>query len=732
MSQRFFKNRNYHSASFKDLIDARETYHEHLAHLENVKATAVGKYRIRESELNDDDTLKSEYKNEKVKKNREPKTLENTRVTKWSWPCVLVFVDEWKDENEFCENPDQIVPRLLYLSDGRVVRTCTILIDDKEVPPPALDDLRFPSELIGGGYPIVTKVQGDEHVASVGCLVSDGDLYYALTNKHVTGEAGREIVSYFKGEEYRVGISSPKQISKCKFNDIYPNWPVSHTLCNLDVGLIKIDDISQWTAQVFGIGEIGEPINLHSDTITLELIGCPVKAFGSASGLIEGEIQALFYRYNSIGGLDYVADILIGQRSKSNKPLNTTHGDSGTLWFWDSDAEKDNTEKETEKSSGKAKKFNPIALQWGGHRIISGGAKKQYQFALATFISNVCAQLDVEIVRGWNIGFNEYWGKTGHYKIAAKACDLLSDVKLKEIMLNNLDKIAFSDESIENGDLKKIDKDVFVPLADVPDLVWRNTRKKDSSNHFADMDQKGKGDYMNTTLLELCNDVENITVDVWDKFYDSLEISDEHKGALPFRVWQIYNEMVGSLKNGEIDKYVCAAGILSHYVADACEPLHVSYLHHGTNTKESKVHSFYETSILDRKSTEIIAGVNELTENKAVGKLFSGGKNAASLTIELMKKTFETLPPTDIIDAFNEKQGRERADYMWKTLGKKTNQIMAEGCLTLATIWESAWNEGNGDSQLNGKSTEFNTETLKKLYMDKNFLTAYRLNEYEF
>ena len=35
----------------------------------------------------------------------------------------------------------------------------------------------------------------------------------------------------------------------------------------------------------------------------------------------------------------------------------------------------------------------------------------------------------------------------------------------------------------------------FVPLADVADIVWRITRKKDEANHFSDMEQLGKNSF---------------------------------------------------------------------------------------------------------------------------------------------------------------------------------------------------------------------------------------------
>ena len=51
-----------------------------------------------------------------------------------------------------------------------------------------------------------------------------------------------------------------------------------------------------------------------SQTVTLDLIGCPVRAFGASSGVAEGEIRALFFRYQSLGGFDYATDLLIGPR----------------------------------------------------------------------------------------------------------------------------------------------------------------------------------------------------------------------------------------------------------------------------------------------------------------------------------------------------------------------------------------------------------------------------------
>ena len=165
----------------------------------------------------------------------------------------------------------------------------------------------------------------------------------------------------------------------------------------------------------------------------------------------------------------------------------------------------------------------------------------------------------------------------------------------------------------------------YAPLADVPDLVWKTTRIHiENPNHFADMDAPGTGTFEGKTLLDITLDEKNIDLDIWDNFYDSI---GEHasRGTLPFRVWQIYNEMVKFLKNEDVPRFVCAAGILSHYVGDACQPLHISRFYDGNDQQSKGVHKKYETNMLDKYSAEIVAGVNNYISNfKAVADIEGG------------------------------------------------------------------------------------------------------------
>src|SRR4051812_22604519 len=107
--------RNFHALSLRDLLDARDHYHVHLAHLENVVATAVGRKRFRRSEIDAHGNLKPKGKKAADKSE---KRLDNTVSPDWGWPSVIVFVKQWWPDSEFAKHPDQAVPRYLYLPDG--------------------------------------------------------------------------------------------------------------------------------------------------------------------------------------------------------------------------------------------------------------------------------------------------------------------------------------------------------------------------------------------------------------------------------------------------------------------------------------------------------------------------------------------------------------------------------------------------------------------------------------
>ena len=120
----------------------------------------------------------------------------------------------------------------------------------------------------------------------------------------------------------------PRQLTRMLFPKLYPGLAGKETYVNLDIGLIRVDNLNEWTASVYGVGTMGPIADLGLDNLSLRLIDCPVRAYGCGSGHMRGAIKALFYRYKSLGGFEDVSDFLIGGREKG-QDLSTHPGDSG-------------------------------------------------------------------------------------------------------------------------------------------------------------------------------------------------------------------------------------------------------------------------------------------------------------------------------------------------------------------------------------------------------------------
>lgn len=758
----FPPRRDYVSLSIKDLLDARDAYHVYLSSLDNVIATAIGRYFIHE----DDWYAKhppGSHPPSAYRKPQSPRTLANSVIRPWSWPAVIVFVKQWERPGKLGMNA---VPPSLYLPDGRVIPTCVIEAAPDTAPPPS-PMLRFPTTpLIGGGYACLREHQGEENFGIVTCLVRKGGTYYALTNQHVAGGEGEVVKAYIGGQFQPVATTSRYAVDRLAMPHVFPTWNYPRSLLTMDAGLARIEDLHDWTSQAFGIGEIGELFDATEYSLTLDLIGTPVRAFNGVSGASQGEIRALFYRYESVGGFDYATDLLIGPRSKSKRddpphPF-TGPGNSGSMWFYDPPADEDSARTSHDlhqppappaERGERAPRLRPIAMQWGGDRIVSADGKKS-SYVFAAFLSSVCRAMDVEVVRDWNIGHEEYWGKIGHFSIGWKACDQLSG-NVGTLMKTNQSNIGFDD--VKLGGTFTVDRNNFVPLADVPDYVWINTRPNEPIQHFADIDIEDIDGH--PSLLDRCvSDPKNIAASAWKDYFDGFAAAGvgPEEGALPFRVWQIFDAMVGYLKKKDVIHFVAAAGVLAHYVGDASQPLHCSYMHHGVppmttyqgreypyprsssqftafkTTPPAQIHGIYEEAMLEVDPVAALSLVDtKIAAMPAPSATIATGHDAAIATISLMHNAQSRLSPMDIIQADNSSLSKsKRAAALWNnaTIRDATAESLAESVLTLAAIWDAAWTAGNGASIAKSKLVAFDPADLMDIYRnEKGFVPSLSL-----
>jgi hypothetical protein len=295
------------------------------------------------------------------------------------------------------------------------------------------------------------------------------------------------------------------------------------------------------------------------------------------------------------------------------------------------------------------------------------------------------------------------------------------------MMESNADNIGLDDKLLK--DLKPHQNGTFAPLADVADLVWRFTRHSDESNHFADMDKPGRN---GKTLLELCAESpQNVDPRVWNDYYDG--IAEDRRGALPFRVWQIFDEMVEFAAENKKLEFVCAAGIIAHYIGDACQPLHISQFHHGLDLNDkahAKVHSVYETTMIGRHGKDLIKMIPAATTDDVPDIVPNGvptGRDAAIAVVALMQRTVKRLAPMTIVNLFNANMGSGQVEKLWAKLKDPTAACMQDGAKTLARVWEAAWRAGAGEDRAQGG--KFDQDDLRKLYDNPSFLQSFVLQD---
>ncbi|HVZ27650.1 MAG TPA: hypothetical protein VG798_03255, partial [Rhizomicrobium sp.] len=507
----------------------------------------------------------------------------------------------------------------------------------------------------------------------------------------------------------------------------------------------------------FGIkGELGAVADLNEGNLGTQLIELPVEAFGAVSGHLSGRIKGLFYRHKAMAGYDYISEFLIAPEDGTTQ---TCPGDSGTVWYMVE------TPPAPQPADGAApvtqtpdRVLRPIAIEWGGQGFVQAGSQT-FNFSLATGLSTVCELLDVDLIHGHDVGPQPFWGQVGHYSIAAAAIELVQNPKLKALLKANLRNISFEPDALSADDIKDaLSKGDFVELADVPDLVWKKVGKDvpggrdyaknagpEHPNHYADADKPGTGKNGATMRDAVLDGTLALEPQAWIEAYEARgETGVPHMGLLPFRVWQIFDVMVKALKDDKIDWFVCAAGVISHYVGDACQPLHGSYLSNGyqdqllpTTGKSKKwkgmgVHSAYEDKMVDANSgkllTMILPAAQDLQAQIKTRIEIANGQAAARATLQLMADCAGVISPEELCDTYIKLGGgtsKKTIAGMWDAFGERTGTVMGQGACYLAAIWDAAY--ALAPTDLPAKA--LNPGTLAKIYQDEDFAPSLTIDK---
>jgi hypothetical protein len=343
------------------------------------------------------------------------------------------------------------------------------------------------------------------------------------------------------------------------------------------------------------------------------------------------------------------------------------------------------------------------------------------------------------------------------FPLGCVACDLVEDPKLRRLIRSNRIHLSFERQDIDAKALEEIDASGYVPLAYVPNVVWKKSmtaefpagrRSREYPTHYADMDEP---DASAQTLFERLHAPTDLSVAVFQDYYDDLgHKPSSERGLLPFRVWQFYDKMIEAVSERRISEFVCAAGILAHYVGDACQVLHGTFLFDGDPSRPQQrtvrkrdgtleaviepfgkgVHSDYEYRMIGEHIGALMSEVDAAVGPRHAMALVRGGQDAGFAVVELMRRTRNRIDPMALIEAYTAvPQGDGNAlEVLWNKFGTATSEAIADGCRVLAMLWESAWLEGGGQA-IHGLLEAVPANELIALYSDQLFVPSLPLDE---
>jgi hypothetical protein len=178
-------------------------------------------------------------------------------------------------------------------------------------------------------------------------------------------------------------------------------------------------------------------------------------------------------------------------------------------------------------------------------------------------------------------------------------------------------------------------------------------------------------------------------------------------------------------------KFLCAAGILGHYVGDACQPLHSSMHSDGLDGASTGVHSTYEELMIDHFSPQLADKLDELKVSSLGPQArdestIKSGFDAGLAVIELMARAQRYLRPTDICNTYESLGGGHKPAVLqglWDAFADSTAQCIADGARTLGQLWQAAY-DLNQQSDFSGAISQ---SVLKPMYEDKDFLPSLHL-----
>lgn len=260
------------------------------------------------------------------------------------------------------------------------------------------------------------------------------------------------------------------------------------------------------------------------------------------------------------------------------------------------------------------------------------------------------------------------WGSKGHQLVTAVAIER-SPAPLKQFFGPNTARLR--------------------DLAVVPDALWKQsaTYAQEKFHHFYQVDEYNKSPLANILPAPFA-----------DALQQSTAAFLKTNGTAVWRADQMFQMLVEAFRTNQPDKILQWSGIISHYVGDLSQPMHVTSDYDGQSIQRRGIHKYFEVDVLERVNEQTLFQdilrasakfelSNDLSSESGIYEQdlsISSPSWTVNRTHQLALKSLEDLPA--VIHAFAGSQ-----DPTDQTLLNFSVPEMALGARTLAEVWEKAW-----------------------------------------
>jgi len=264
------------------------------------------------------------------------------------------------------------------------------------------------------------------------------------------------------------------------------------------------------------------------------------------------------------------------------------------------------------------------------------------------------------------------WGKRGHETVASLAAQLLATENSQAAFLKN--------HSFDMG---------F--YANVPDLYWKReaTYAKEGPQHYVDMEA-----FTRAFEAQKTKEAWNPDRQAFFKKFPDIEVKE---GRSFWRIQELNTKLEDVTKKLKAKKltrnerqdlqiqWITIAGVMSHYIGDLAQPLHVTENHDGQLSEQKGLHHWLEEEIVDDLYPSITNDV--YTRAKSRWAEFSKKNkklSAFELAVDLAKNSSLAIPEVLHLDKTHGRANLGKISGQYKEL---VTERLAQGVLYLALVW---------------------------------------------